>query len=134
MEKNNSMIEYKENFFQKMINKIKSFFFMKKTISKVDKLDKISDTPTFRQETTSKQVIEVTEDTDNKNELESNIETLARKYENGEITEESLESSEVENLKKYYDEMTEKLSTEISKKSEQLLELKRRLGILKQQS
>ncbi len=139
MDKNNSMIEYKENFFQKVVNKIKSFFFMKKTISKIDKLDKMSTTPTLQQEkqNTNQQPVQMTEviaNTTNKEDLGQNIEMLARKYESGEIKEENLESSEVDSLKKYYDEMTAKLGIEISRKSEQLMELKRRLGLLKQQN
>ncbi len=139
MDKNNSMIEYKENFFQKVVNKIKSFFFMKKTISKIDKLDKMSTTPTLQQEkqNTNQQSVQMNEaaaNITNKDELEQNIEMLAKKYENGEIKEENLESSEVDSLKKYYDEMTAKLGIEISRKSEQLMELKRRLGLLKQQN
>ena len=98
----NKMIEYKENFFRKFINKIRSMFKKKdkNTSSNNSKKLKSVSKESFR----NKLIIEELIPTN------ANMEILRRRFEEGIIKEEDLSIEEIKGLTSYYKKLISSLN------------------------
>lgn len=119
--KNNKMVKYEENIFQKIWNKVKSLF------SKNDAYEKPKVENLSENITVEKAPLTQFERTMNANRISD----LVNKFEAGEVLEEELTVEQIKDLEEYYIYKNEEIDKEIQERKNELQGLSEKLARLR---
>ena len=118
--KNNKLILYKENIFQKIFGFFKKLFFRKK--SKV--LNNIDQNSIYDKEQKNLFIENISM---KENEEEKRLKILMKQYDNGEIDEEDISDEDIDKLIKMYEKETEELNADTEKRKIHIAQLLKEL-------